>query len=97
MHVMFFSLLFIVAVVGTMVLFVFWLIVTILRAATRLLMGPKMPPPPMLQHPHPPGPVRVCGRISCRAFNPIGARFCRRCGQRLEHPRNVAVRRVAMF
>ena len=97
MHVMFFSLLFIVAVVGTMALFVFWLVVTILRALTRLLIGPKMPPPPMLQPPHPPGAVRECGRISCRALNPIEARFCRRCGHRLDQPQSVPVRRVAMF
>jgi hypothetical protein len=97
MHVMFFSLLFIVAVVGTMVLFVFWLVVTIIRMVGRLLIGQKVAPSAIPQHPHPPGTVRMCGRISCRALNPLEARFGRQCGQRLEHPQNVAVRRVAMF
>ena len=99
MHLMLFTFLVIAAVVGTAVLFVFWVVVTILRGITRLIVGPRLGPPPM-RHlpPHVPvGNVRPCGRISCRALNPIEARFCRRCGQSLQDPQCVSVRRVAMF
>jgi hypothetical protein len=99
MHVMALTFLFLVALVGTVAIFVFWVVVTILRGITRLILGPppmrslpRQPPPQM-----PIGNVRPCGRISCRALNPVEARFCRRCGQSLAQPESVHVRRAAMF
>jgi len=95
MHVMFFSLVVVAAIIGAAVLFVFWLIVTLLRMFTRLLLGPGLKQPPPLTH-NPPG-VRACPRSSCHAINPVEARFCRRCGQRFDDPQRVPVRRAAIF
>jgi hypothetical protein len=90
--------LFIVAVVGTVALFLFWLVVSILRGLTRLILGPPARlRPPQLPPQMPIGNVRPCGRISCRALNPVEARFCRRCGASLQEPQNVRVRRAAIF
>jgi hypothetical protein len=97
MHFMFFTLLVVVAIVGMVLLFVFWLVVTLLRAVGRLLVGPRVPPPAMLSHSAPSGNVRPCDRPGCRALNPVEARFCRRCGQKLEQRNSVYVRRVAMY
>ena len=96
MHPMFFTLFVLMAIVGTALLFVFWLVVTILRGLTRLIAGPGLRPPSLPAR-MPPVGVRVCGRVSCRALNPPAARFCRRCGQKLDEPQTVSVRRVAMF
>ncbi|HXE54110.1 MAG TPA: hypothetical protein VN541_13900 [Tepidisphaeraceae bacterium] len=96
MHVMFFSLLVFAAIIITAVIFVFWLVVTIIRGLARLVVGPGLKPPPVLP-PHDPQNTRRCVRDSCRSINPAEARFCRRCGQRLDDPHHVAVRRVAMF
>ena len=98
MHVMALTFLFILTVVGTVALFLFWLVVTILRGLTRLILGP----PARLRRPQLPpqmpiGNVQPCGRISCRALNPVQARFCRRCGVSLQEPQSVSVRRAAMF
>ncbi|HEX3356586.1 MAG TPA: zinc ribbon domain-containing protein [Tepidisphaeraceae bacterium] len=41
--------------------------------------------------------ARVCGNARCRAANPAGAKFCRRCGQPLGQTQQVAVRRAAMW
>ncbi|HEY8751333.1 MAG TPA: zinc ribbon domain-containing protein [Tepidisphaeraceae bacterium] len=102
MHVMLITFLIIAAVVATGFLFVFWLIVTLLRGAGRLLFGPppgRQAPRPFLQHqPGPvPMPMQACERVSCRALNPLDARFCRRCGQKLHMPQQVPVRRAAML
>ena len=96
MHAMLFIMLVLVAVVGTALLFVFWLVVTILRAVTRLLFGPGLKPPRVIDSSDPPD-TRRCWRDSCRAINPVEARFCRRCGDRFEDPHHVAVRRAAML
>jgi hypothetical protein len=84
------------AIVGAVLLFVFWLIVTVLRALTRLILGPGLSEPRVLP-PIAASPTRTCPRDSCRAMNPASAHFCRRCGQRLEDPRRVTVRRAAML
>lgn len=114
MHAILFIMLLLVAVVGTALLFVFWLVVTILRGITRLVLGPGMKKPPRvgvfdcavagprMKNPPPlptrdPPNTRRCCRDSCRALNPVEARYCRRCGQPLEDPQHVAVRRAAMF
>ena len=98
MHVMALTFLFILTVVGTVALFLFWLVVTILRGLTRLILGPPARSRrPQLPPQMPIGNVRPCGRISCRALNPVQARFCRRCGVSLQEPQSVNVRRAAMF
>ena len=85
-------------VVGTIAIFVFWLVVTILRGIGRLILGPpRRQRPPVLPQQMPIGNVRPCGRISCRSLNPVEARFCRRCGASLQEPQGVPVRRAAMF
>ena len=96
MHVMLFMLVLIAAVVATVLLFVFWLIVTLLRGLTRLVLGPGLRQPSALPRRDPPG-TRRCPIESCRAVNPAEARYCRRCGQRMEDPHRVAVRRAAML
>jgi len=96
MHAMLFIMLLLVAVVGTALLFVFWLVVTILRGITRLILGPGIRKRAGLPV-HDPPDTRRCHRDSCMGLNPVEARFCRRCGQRLEDPQHVAVRRAAMF
>ena len=96
MHVVFFSLLVFAAIIIMAVIFVFWLVVTIIRGLARLVVGPGLKQPVVLP-PHDPPNTRRCTRDSCRSINPAEARFCRRCGHRLEDPHRVAVRRVAMF
>ena len=97
MHAMLFIMLVMVAIVGTALLFVFWLLVTILRSMTRMIFGPGLKrPTPTLCQADPPD-TRRCPRDSCHGLNPVEARFCRRCGQRFEDPQHVAVRRAAMF
>lgn len=96
MHAMLFIMLVLAAVVGTALLFVFWLAATILRGITRLIFGPGLRRPPAIVSADPPD-TRRCWRDSCRAINPAEARFCRRCGQRFEDPHHVAVRRAALF
>lgn len=96
MHAMLFIMLVLVAIVGTALLFVFWLVVTILRAITRVVFGPGLKQPSAFAQSDPPD-TRRCPRDSCRGINPVEARFCRRCGQRFEDPQHVAVRRAAMF
>ena len=84
------------AIVVTLVLFAFWLLITFLRGLTRLILGPglkKPAAPPQQQTPA----TRSCPRDGCRATNYSGARFCRRCGQQFDPPQRVPARRVAMF
>jgi|SRR5882724_4636734 len=99
MHLMFVTFIIVAAVVAMGFLFVFWLVVSVLRGATRLLFGiPAKPRGRQLNYvSRSLGPVRACERISCRAMNPVQAQFCRRCGQRLQPPQQVPVRRVAML
>jgi hypothetical protein len=80
----------------TAVLFIVWVIAAIFRGITRLFLGPGLKQRVMLpprDAPH----TRRCGRDSCKSLNPVEARFCRRCGQRMEDPQRVAVRRAAML
>lgn len=97
MHVMMFTLVIAAALVATVLLFIFWLIVVVLRGVTRMVLGPGIkPPPPQLPQrltPH----TRQCAHQSCKAINPSDARFCRRCGQHMEDPRRVPVRRAALL
>src|SRR5258708_2982635 len=101
MHVMLVTFIIIAAVVAMTLLFVFWLVVTILRGLTRFIFGVPARPQPRQFAYHPPAPalepLRACDRVSCRAMNPVRAQFCRRCGQQLQPPQQVPVRRVAML
>lgn len=97
MHVMMFTLVIAAALVATVLIFIFWIIIMVLRGLTRLILGPgiKQPPPQLTQRsgPH----TRICAYQGCKAVNPSDARFCRRCGQHMEDSRRVPVRRAAML
>jgi len=97
MHFMFFMLVIMAAIAGMVLLFVFWVVVSVLRGITRLIIGPGLRAPSRMLSPSGPLVTRCCSRDSCKALNPVEARFCRRCGQRFEDPHRVAVRRAAAF
>ena len=83
----------------------FWLIVTILRGLTRLLLGPGLKRPPVLppasiaapSYPRDYSNARRCAHEACRAQNPVEARFCRRCGQPIGPTHAAAAGRAAML
>ena len=86
----------------TAVIFGVWVVVSLLRIAfrmigwgARLLFPPLTPPRQRTIDVH--ASTVKCDRPRCSAGNPPGARFCRRCGQRLAGQQRVAVRRVAMW
>lgn len=99
MHLMMFTLVMAAAIVVTTILFVFWVLLLIFRGISRLFLGPGLKQPPVQQRiaqrdpPH----TRRCPDASCKASNPVEARFCRRCGNRMDEPNRVPVRRVAML
>ena len=99
MHPMLIMFLVIAGVVATTFLFIFWAVINVIRGAGRLIFGPgtQRGPASMIQQSPVFGPVRLCDRGSCRGLNPLEARFCRRCGQKLEMPQQVPVRRAAML
>lgn len=95
-HLVVISVLFVVAVAVTLVVFVLWLLLSIVRFVARLFLGPglkKTQPVSSRDPPH----TRRCVQGSCKAMNPTEARFCRRCGRRMDEPQRVPVRRVAML
>lgn len=96
MHVMFLGFSAIAILVMTVVLFVFWLGVTILRGITRLLIGPGLRQPPRRRPMQSPA-MRICVRPACRAINPVEARFCRRCGQDFNDPRHATESHAAIW
>jgi ribosomal protein L40E len=61
----------------SLVLFGGWVVVTVVRGATRLLGLAKLN---FALH-HRTGPGHICGR--CRRANPPSAHYCRRCGEQL--------------
>jgi hypothetical protein len=86
------------------VLFVVWIIASILRGITRLITGPGLRQKPRISPPAMPvihssanAGIRPCPRENCRAANPAGARFCRRCGHGIQPAHQVHARRVAML
>ena len=101
MHAMLIMFLVIAGVVAVTFLFVFWVVINILRGVGRLIFGP--PPgrvrsmPTMIEQPPALAPMRLCDRVSCRAMNPVDAQFCRRCGKNFQAPQQVPVRRAAML
>ena len=98
MHVMLIMFLLIAGVVAVTFVFVFWVVINILRGVGRLVFGPppgRVPPvPAMIQQPANLAPMLLCERVSCRAMNPVNARFCRRCGQNFSAPQQMLVRRA---
>jgi len=103
MHVVVFTFLVIATLVVMSVLFVFWILVSIIRGFARLITGPGLHKQPRFSGPamHPirtsAGAMRACPRENCRAQNPAAARFCRRCGHGFEPAQVVRARRVAML
>lgn len=95
-HLVVFSVLLVVAVIVTLVLFVLWLLLSIVRFVGRLFLGPGLKKPQTISQRDPPH-TRRCVQGSCKAMNPAEARFCRRCGRRMDEPQRVPVRRVAML
>ena len=88
----------VVLVVAT-VLFIFWLLVALLRGLTRLILGPglKTNSAPLPPAPDDPVNTRRCDRDACRGLNPVEARFCRRCGHRMQPTRAGASQWAAML
>jgi hypothetical protein len=97
MHMIMFSFAVIAVIAITAVLFVFWLIVAIFRGIGHLFLGPGLKQPRPISQQSPALDSRRCDRASCQTLNPPEARFCRRCGQRMEDPHRTAVRRAAML
>jgi hypothetical protein len=97
MHLVFATLIFIAVVIVTIVLFGGWVLMTVIRAIARLLGGPRPEPVARRLAYRPPSEQRVvrCPQTRCMADNPVGARFCRRCGQAIEAGRAARVRQVA--
>jgi len=98
MHAMLIMFLLIAGVVAITFLFVFWIVINILRGVGRLIFGPPparaRPIPTMIHQSRGLAPMRLCERVSCRAMNPVDAKFCRRCGQNMTAPQQVPVRRA---
>ena len=87
-------------IVVTTLVFGVWIVATVLRLIVRgitgfgraVLPGPaNLPPLPSVTR------GATCSNQQCRATNPTGARFCRRCGRELPQAQRVAVRRAAMW
>lgn len=103
MHFLMFSFLVIATFIVMTVLFVFWVIASLLRGFTRLITGPGLRQQPRMSGPAmqpihtSAGAMRSCQRENCRAPNPGGARFCRRCGHAFQPAQAVQARRVAML
>ena len=95
MHVMSFFLV-LALIVLTALLFVGWLIVVVLRGIARLFLGPGLKTQKRVAQRDPPR-TRRCPRQTCKSVNPVEARFCRRCGERMDEPQRVPVRRAAML
>jgi hypothetical protein len=83
-------LIFIGVIAVTVLLFGGWLVVALVRGFTRLLIGPE-PATGRQRMLAPTAPNRVrCARPRCHAENPVGVRFCRRCGTSFEAGRMVS-------
>ena len=78
-------LIFIGVIAVTVVLFAGWLVVSLMRGLTRLLMGTSRPSARGQALFAATSPDRIrCARARCHAENPQRGRFCRRCGYSLE-------------
>ena len=88
----------------TAIIFGVWLIVSIVGAAFRIVrrvVRLVFPAPASMNWRviHSDEAMIPCERVRCGTANPVGARYCRRCGQRMAQcaGQQVAVRRVAMW
>ena len=78
-------LIFIGVIAVTVVLFAGWLVVSLMRGLTHLLMGSSQPASRSQTLFAATAPDRIrCARARCHAENPHAGRFCRRCGYSLE-------------
>jgi hypothetical protein len=96
MHALAFMILVLGAIAVTAVIFVFWVVITIIRGITRMVLGPGLKPRatgPRVEGPY----TRRCPRDSCKATNATEARYCRRCGHHFQDAQHVPVRRVALL
>jgi hypothetical protein len=88
-------LIFFAVIVLTAVLFVGWLIFSVVRAVVGGVVRLFVPRPsvgrPSVVH------GERCMRERCQAINPSGARFCRRCGRLLRSAQRVPVSRAAVW
>lgn len=78
----------------TALLFGGWVVISIIRFISRSFSGGSTALPMQRM-----GFGPTCPNDRCRAANPAGAQFCRRCGQNLGPPQRAAaaVRRAAMW
>ena len=83
----------IIALIAVAVLFFGgWVVVSVFRLLIRGIFGPRR----IDSTGRFASPAMLCRRERCRAMNPPGARFCRRCGVSL-HAETRPIRRVAMW
>lgn len=76
------------AIVVTVVMFGGWVLFRIASIIVRWLMGKPFRTIEQI------GGGSTCGNEQCRAVNPPGARFCRRCGRAFAPAQPMAVRRA---
>ncbi len=86
---------FFLATLITSLIFGVWLVVSIVRLVVHVLQNVAralvgLPRTRNVDH-----KISHCTRDKCGAPNPVEAKFCRRCGQRLAKPQHVIVRRAA--
>lgn len=91
---------FIGVIAVTALIFGVWVVASVIRLFFRAIFGigravlpgePRRASMPMIGR----GPT--CTHPQCRAINPQGARFCRRCGQSLPQTQQVLARRAAVL
>lgn len=77
-------LIFIAAMAVAFLLFIGWVVVTIIKAVKRAFTRPSIAARQSIptRDYSPAGTIR-CPRENCRHWNPIPAQFCRRCGMNL--------------
>jgi ribosomal protein L40E len=80
MGVVFIAVIFILVTIAAAVIVGGWVLWNIGRGVKRVIVGPAAKPQSAM-----PANRAVCSRGDCRADNPIGAQFCRRCGEPLAH------------
>jgi len=69
-----------------------WVIIGMVRMTLRWIGGDAKPSQLTLR----PEPTMSCPNDGCHADNPVGARYCRRCGRSMVREHVAAKRRVAV-
>lgn len=90
-------LVFVGVIAVTALIFVIWAIATIIRLFARAFRTLFDVPRPRHSAMTNPLVKRTCPNRQCKAPNPMGARFCRRCGRDLGQIQHVHVSRAAMW